>query len=173
MYNEKMRKLGEERSDIRELFEYGNARKKEIGSENVFDFSLGNPGVPAPACVQEEVERLLRETPAVALHGYSSAPGLFEVRKAVSNYIQSEFGAEMRPELVYMTCGASASLTVILNAILNAGDEVVTLAPFFPNTACSSSGRGERLSLRRRTKNSTSTPKNSNPMSENAPRRCF
>ncbi len=132
MYNRKMIKLGEEKSDIRELFEYGNARKKEIGSENVFDFSIGNPGVPAPKCVQEEVERLLYETPAVALHGYSSAPGLSEVRAAVSNYIQSEFGAQMRPDLIYMTCGAAASLTVTLNAILTEGDEVVTLAPFFP-----------------------------------------
>ena len=132
MYNRKMIKLGDEKSDIRELFEYGNARKKIVGSENVFDFSIGNPGVPAPKCVQEEVERLLRETPAVALHGYSSAPGLSEVRAAVSNYIQSEFGAEMRPDLVYMTCGAAASLTVTLNAILTEGDEVVTLAPFFP-----------------------------------------
>ncbi len=132
MYNRNMRKLGDEKSDIRELFEYGNARKKEIGSENVFDFSIGNPGVPAPKCVQEEVERLLRETPAVALHGYSSAFGLPEVRAAVSNYIQSAFGAPMRPDLVYMTCGAAASLTVTLNAILSEGDEVVTLAPFFP-----------------------------------------
>ena len=132
MYNQKMRKLGDEKSDIRELFEYGNARKKVVGNENVFDFSIGNPGVPAPKCVQEEVERLLRETPAVALHGYSSAPGLSEVRAAVSNYIKSAFGAEMRPDLIYMTCGAAASLTITLSAILNEGDEVVTLAPFFP-----------------------------------------
>ncbi len=132
MYNQKMIKLGEERSDIRELFEYATARKKIVGKENVFDFSLGNPGVPAPQCVREELERLLRETPSVALHGYSSAAGLPEVRASVSDYIRTRFGAEMRPELVYMTCGASASLTIILNAILNEGDEVVVLAPFFP-----------------------------------------
>ncbi len=132
MYNRKMIKLGKERSDIRELFEYGAKRKKIVGSENVFDFSIGNPGVPAPACVQEETERLLREMPSVALHGYSSAPGLPEVREAVANYIASGFGAEMSPELIYMTCGASASLTVILNAVLNEGDEVVVFAPFFP-----------------------------------------
>lgn len=132
MYNHKMIKLGEERSDIRELFEYGLQRKKIVGAENVFDFSIGNPGVPAPKCVQDEAERLVHEMPAVALHGYSSAPGLPEVRAAVSNYIQTAFGAQMRPELVYMTCGASASLTVTLNAVLNEGDEVVVFAPFFP-----------------------------------------
>ena len=132
MYNNTMIQLGNERSDIRELFEYGNARKKLVGSENVFDFSLGNPGVPAPLCVREETERLVREMPAVALHGYSSAPGLFEVREAVANYIRHAFGAEMKPDLVYMTCGASASLTIALNAILNKGDEVVAVAPFFP-----------------------------------------
>ncbi len=132
MYNHKMIKLGEERSDIRELFEYGLQRKKIVGAENVFDFSIGNPGVPAPKCVQDEAERLVHKMPAVALHGYSSAPGLPEVRAAVSNYIQTAFGAQMRPEFVYMTCGASASLTVTLNAVLNEGDEVVVFAPFFP-----------------------------------------
>ena len=69
MINETMKKLGEERSVIRELFEYGNRRKAEIGADNVFDFSLGNPSVPAPACVREEIARLLREVPAEVLHG--------------------------------------------------------------------------------------------------------
>ncbi len=132
MYNEKMIKLGKERSDIRELFEYAVERKKIVGSENVFDFSLGNPGVPAPPSVAAETERLLREMPAEALHGYSSAPGIYEVRAAVADYIRSQFGAPMDPALVYMTCGASASLTIVLNAVLNAGDEVVVPAPFFP-----------------------------------------
>ncbi len=127
MYNEKMIKLGEERSVIRELFEYGNARKKIVGVENVFDFSIGNPAVPPPACVREEIRRL-----ADSDHGYSSAPGLFQVREAISGYIETAFGAQMRPDLIYMTCGASASLTVVLNGIVNRGDEIVVLAPFFP-----------------------------------------
>ena len=132
MFNPKMIKLGQERSVIRELFEYGAARKREVGEEGVFDFSIGNPSVPAPVCVQEEIARLIAQTPAEILHGYTSAAGLFEVRKAVSDYIEKSFGAAMRPELIYMTCGAAASLTITLCAICNAGDEVVVLAPYFP-----------------------------------------
>ncbi len=132
MFNQTMQKLGAERSAIRELFEYGNARKKEIGEENVFDFSLGNPNVPAPACVTEEIIRLAREMPPEKLHGYSSAPGLYEVRLAVANYIQSTFGVPMSADLVYMTCGASASLTSLFSALLIRGEEVVVPAPYFP-----------------------------------------
>ena len=132
MFNGEMQKLGQTRSVIRELFEYGARRKKEIGEENVFDFSLGNPSVPAPACVKEEIISLLEEVPAQILHGYTSAAGLYEARKAVSDYIQCAFGAPMSPDLVYMTCGAAASLTVALGAILKEGDEVVVFAPFFP-----------------------------------------
>ena len=132
MYRERSVKLGKERSAIREIFEYGNARAKEIGRENVFDFSLGNPNVPAPDCVREEIERLLREMPAEELHGYTSAAGAPDVREAVAAYIRTSFGVPMRPELVYMTAGAAASLTVTLHAVLNEGDEVVVIAPYFP-----------------------------------------
>ena len=130
--NEKMVKLGKERSVIREIFEYGNLRAQEIGRENVFDFSLGNPSVPAPDCVNVEIERLLSTMPAEKLHGYTSAAGASEVREAVAQYIQTQFGALMSADLVYMTCGAAASLTVTLNGILQAGDEVVVISPYFP-----------------------------------------
>ena len=96
------------------------------------DFSIGNPSVPAPTCVQEEIERLLQETPPEVLHGYTSAPGLPEVRKAVSNYIKTAFGAPMHENLVYMTCGAAASLCITFNALYEKGDEFVVVAPFFP-----------------------------------------
>ncbi len=127
-----MKQLGEERSAIRELFEYGNARKGEIGAENVFDFSLGNPSVPAPACVREEISRLLREVPAERLHGYTSAAGDPAVREAVASYIGTQFGVPMSASLVYMTCGAAASLTVSMKALCRAGDEIVVPAPYFP-----------------------------------------
>lgn len=132
MVNKKMQKLGEERSVIREIFEYGNARAKEIGRENVFDFSLGNPSVPAPDGVRQEIERLLRELPPEKLHGYTSAAGAPEVREAVAQYIQNTFAVPMRADLVYMTCGAAASLTVTLNALAEEGDEFVVLTPCFP-----------------------------------------
>lgn len=132
MLNKTMQHLGEERSAIRELFEYGNARKKEIGEENVFDFSLGNPSVPAPQCVQEEISRLLQTVPAEVLHGYTSAAGAPDVRGAVANYIQKTFGVPVSANHIYMTCGAAASLTITLNALCEEGDEFVVVAPFFP-----------------------------------------
>lgn len=132
MLNKKMQKLGEERSVIREIFEYGNARAKQIGRENVFDFSLGNPSVPAPDGVRTEIERLLHELPSEKLHGYTSAAGAPEVREAVAEYVTKTFGVPMRSDLVYMTCGAAASLAVTLNALAEEGDEFVVLTPCFP-----------------------------------------
>lgn len=132
MLNQTMQKLGEERSAIREIFEYGNARARQIGRENVFDFSLGNPSVPAPDCVGEEIARLIAETPAEVLHGYTSAAGAPEVREAVAESIRSRFGVPMTAGFVYMTCGAAASLTITLNALCEAGDEFIVLTPCFP-----------------------------------------
>ena len=130
--NQKMVRLGQVRSIIRETFEYGNKRAAEIGRENVFDFSLGNPSVPAPDEVRDGMVRLLTETDPVALHGYTSAQGAPAVRKAIADDINARFGAGVRPEDLYMTCGAAASLTVSLGALCNEGDEVVVVAPFFP-----------------------------------------
>lgn len=127
-----LQKLGEERSAIRELFEYGNRRKAEIGAEKVFDFSLGNPSVPAPRFVREEIERLLNTLPAEELHGYTSAPGLFSVREEVARSVRENYGVPMTPDLVYMTCGAAASLAILFKAILAPGEEIAVLAPFFP-----------------------------------------
>lgn len=132
MVNEKMRGLGAHRSVIRELFEYGKKRKAEIGAENVFDFSLGNPSVPAPGAVNEALSRLLQERDAVSLHGYTSAQGDAGVRRAIADYITKTQGVEMNADLIYLTVGAAASLTISLSAVLNPEDEVILLAPFFP-----------------------------------------
>ena len=130
--NKTMQHLGEERSVIREIFEYGNARKREIGEENVFDFSLGNPSVPAPPEVNAEIARLIADMPSVQLHGYTSAAGAPEVRAAVAGYLKAQFGAPVSASRVYMTCGAAASLTITLAAMSEAGDEFVVVAPYFP-----------------------------------------
>ncbi len=132
MVNEKMRELGACRSVIRELFEYGKKRKAEIGAENVFDFSIGNPSVPAPEVVGETLTRLITEGDPVALHGYTSAQGDAGVRRAIADYVKAVQHAEADPDLIYLTVGAAASLTVSLSAILKPGDEVILLAPFFP-----------------------------------------
>ena len=132
MLNEKMRMLGARRSVIRELFEYGKTRKAEIGEENVFDFSLGNPSVAAPEIVRERLVELLQGTDPVKLHGYTSAQGDAGVRSAIADYLNRTYDANVTADCFYLTAGAAASLTVSLTAILNPGDEVILLAPFFP-----------------------------------------
>ena len=131
-YNMKMYGLGSKRSIIREIFEYSKARAAEIGAENVFDFSLGNPSVPAPAVVNETIKELLATKDSVLLHGYTSAQGDAGVRKVISDSIQERFGVEMDPNLIYMTCGAAASLTSCLRALVESEeDECIAFAPFF------------------------------------------
>ena len=132
MINEKMLSLGKKSSVIREIFEYGKKRKKEIGEENVFDFSLGNPSVECPDIVNKTLIDLIKNTPSVALHGYTSAVGDLGAREAICNYINNKYNACEKAENVYLTVGAAASLTISLNAVLNEGDEVVVFAPFFP-----------------------------------------
>lgn len=132
MNTERMRSLGEKRSVIRELFEYGNRRKAEIGKENVFDFSIGNPSVPAPKELTDELCRILTEEDPLAVHGYTSAPGDPAARKAVADDLNARFGTSFGPENIYMTCGAAASLTISLSALVKDGEEVILFAPFFP-----------------------------------------
>lgn len=131
MYNKTMYELGSHRSVIRDLFEFGKKRAAEVGADKVYDFSLGNPNVPAPDGVKEAAERLLAMPDNTVLHGYTSAQGDAEVRKAVADNINARFGAGISPDLIYMTCGAAASLTVTLNALYEDGDEFILLAPFF------------------------------------------
>ena len=107
--NESMKRLGKVRSVIRDTFEYGNRRAAEIGRENVFDFSLGNPSIPAPAEVNDALLDLIGNTDSVALHGYTSAPGAMDVRSAVAEDINRRFSAGVTADDIYMTCGAAAS----------------------------------------------------------------
>ena len=132
MVSEKMLRLGRHRSVIREIYEYGNKRRAQIGAKNVYDFSLGNPSVPAPEIVTETLQKLIAETPAEDLHAYTSAPGDPAVRGAIARYIDDTFGYHARGEYIYMTSGAAASLTIALTALVEEGDEVITFVPYFP-----------------------------------------
>lgn len=145
MFNQTNVGLGKVRSVIRELFEYGKKRKAEIGEENVFDFSLGNPSVPAPEEVNEELVRLINNTNPVLLHGYTSAQGDAGVRSAIAEDLKKRFNAPVSANLIYMTCGAAASLCITLNAILNKGEEVITFAPFFPEYSVFTANAGGKL----------------------------
>ena len=132
MVNLKMKNLGTNASAIRELFEYGKKRKQMIGEENVFDFSLGNPSVESPAVVNQTLIDLINNTEATKLHGYTSGNGDVNVRECIANYLNEKYNASADANLIYMTVGAAASLTISLNAILNEGEEVIIFAPFFP-----------------------------------------
>lgn len=123
--------LGSRRSVIREIFEYGKKRSTEIGAENVFDFSIGNPSVEPPKEVSQTIKELLETEDSVLLHGYTSAQGDFETRKAVADSLNKRFAASLTPDHIYMTCGAAAALTITLKAILNPGEECIVFAPFF------------------------------------------
>lgn len=129
--NQRMYALGSRRSVIREIFEFGKQRAQEVGKENVFDFSLGNPSVNPPRIVADTLAELVREEDQTALHGYTSAQGDLSVRRAIADHIRTAHGAEADPDFIYMTCGAAASLTITLSALCNAGDEVITFAPYF------------------------------------------
>ena len=131
--NEKMYELGSKKSAIRELFEYGKKKAKEVGAENVYDFSLGNPTVPAPDCVNETIRELTNELDSISLHGYTSAQGDEATRMAIADYLNKTYDTHFNPDNFYMTCGAAASLTITLNALVsNPEDEVIAIAPFFP-----------------------------------------
>ena len=131
MINESMYALGAAPSAIRELFAYGLARKAEIGADKVFDFSIGNPSVPAPAIVRDTVLELMDEDP-VSLHGYSPAAGDPRVREAVAQSIRDKYGVPAQAAQVYMTAGAAAGLAISISAVTVPGDEVVVIAPYFP-----------------------------------------
>ena len=146
MVNQKAYGLGSKRSAIRELFEYAKKRGAEIGAENVYDFSIGNPSVPAPKQVNDEICRLTAEMPSVELHGYTSAQGDKGVRETIANNMKTRFGFAMDADLLYMTCGAAASLTVTLNALtVEQGDEFLVFAPFFPEYKVFAEGAGAKL----------------------------
>ena len=130
--NQKMYDLGVSPSKIRELFEYGKMRKKEIGENNVFDYSLGNPSVASPDIVNEILINLIKNTDSCLLHGYSSAAGDFLVRNKIAEYLNKTYGTFHTAENIYLTVGAAASLTISLNALVNKGEEVIVFVPFFP-----------------------------------------
>ena len=129
MINEKMLGLGNKRSVIREIFEYGNKRRSEIGAENVYDFSLGNPSIPAPEKVKETLISLIENTESTKLHGYTSAQGDLGVRTAICDNINERFNVGATPNLIYMTCGAAASLTISLNSGAPAASDESGKAP--------------------------------------------
>lgn len=131
MYSEEMYELGSKGSSIRRVAGEAQKRKAEIGEENVFDFSLGNPSIPAPEIVKKTLIELI-ENEHETIHGYTANKGDAEVRKAIADYINKTENTNLTAENIYMTVGACASLSIAIKAIAQEGDEIITFAPFFP-----------------------------------------
>ena len=132
MVVKKMLALGRHNSVIRDIAEFGRQRSLQVGPENVFDFSIGNPSVPAPQVVTDTLQKLIAETPAEQLHAYTAAPGDLGVRQAVAQYVQKTFGFAAEAKYIYMTAGASSSLAITLHTVAEEGDEVIVFTPYFP-----------------------------------------
>ena len=132
MISKKMENMVANSSAIRAMFEEGNRLAKIYGAENVFDFSLGNPNVPAPEEVKNAIIELLNEEDPIALHGYTNSnAGYADVREAVAQSLNERFGTEFEGKNIVMTVGAAGGLNVILKSLLNPADEVIVFAPYF------------------------------------------
>ena len=142
--NQAMVELGTQRSVIRELFEFGKQRAAEIGAENVFDFSIGNPSVAAPPSVNETAIKIIQETDPVELHGYTSAQGDAGVRMMLADSVNRRFRTDYTADNFYMTVGAAAALCCCFRGLCNPGDEVVVFAPYFPEYLVFIQGAGAK-----------------------------
>lgn len=133
MANKTMTALGKQKSVIRELAGFGAERAKVVGPENVLNFSIGNPSVPAPKEVKEAILDIIQNEAPQAVHSYSAGNGLESTRKAIADNLNKRYGTDYGADNLYMTCGAAASLNIALAALIEEpSDEVVVLAPFFP-----------------------------------------
>ncbi len=133
MVSEKMLALGSNRSTIRELFEYGKMRAAVVGAENIYDYSLGNPSVPAPKEVNEALVDIILNDAPIAVHGYTSAVGDNDTRDAIANNLNQRYGTNYTRDNFYLTCGAAASLLCAFRTvIINESSEVIGIAPYFP-----------------------------------------
>ena len=133
MINSSCYSLGSAPSVIRQLFAYGLQQAHKVGAENVYDYSLGNPSIPAPPKVNKSIEEILWDTDSIRIHGYSMAAGFDDARKAVAEDMTARFGLEVSPSELFLTCGAAPALISVIRA-LAAGEhpEILVVAPFFP-----------------------------------------
>ena len=132
MYSQEAYALGANRSCIRELFEYGRSRAAVVGPENIYDYSLGNPSIPSPKEVNDAIRDILLDTDSLLVHGYTSAVGDLEARRAVSRDLNARYGAATKPEEFFLGCGAAPELVSVFRALAVPEGEILTVAPYFP-----------------------------------------
>ena len=133
MVNQEFYNLGTAPSVIRQLFAYGLEQAAKVGADKVYDYSLGNPSIPAPKKVNESIHKIVDETDSIKLHGYSMAPGFEEARAAVAKDLAARFGLDVKASELFFTCGAAPALISIIKAlIVDSDSEIMAVAPFFP-----------------------------------------
>lgn len=133
MVNQYTYGLGTAKSCIRELFDFGLQRAAIVGKENVFDFSIGNPSIPAPAAVNAAAMDILQNEDSLLVHGYSSAPGFMDAREALAKELAERTGTAISGSDLYFTCGAAPALIAVCKALhLDENTEILGIAPFFP-----------------------------------------
>ena len=132
MVSSKMYELGTKKSTIRTIFEFGRKRAAQVGEENIFDFSLGNPNVPTPDFVRDAAIEILQTYEPAKVHGYTVAPGNPQVRETLAQSINARFGTHFAGKNLFVTSGAAAAITICFKALAEPGDEFITFAPYFP-----------------------------------------
>ena len=147
MLSEHYRGMLQNKSVIREMCAWGAARAAQIGKENVFDYSLGNPSVPVPQSFTDEMIHLLETQPPVALHGYSPILGIQSVRQAVADSLKKRFGLPYEAKHIFMTTGAAGAVAHAVRAVTQPGDVMLTFAPFFPEYNPYINGAGVELQV--------------------------
>ena len=145
MISQNMYELGTKKSTIRTIFEFGRKRAAEVGEENVFDFSLGNPNVPTPEYIRQAAIDIQTNEEPSTVHGYTVAPGLPKTREAIAASINKRFGTDYAGRNIFVTAGAAAAITITFKALCEEGDEFLTFAPFFPEYRCFVESVGSRL----------------------------
>ncbi len=147
MINQNYKAMLNNKSVIRELSEYATKRGREIGYENVFDYSLGNPSVPVPKAFTDEMSKLLDETDPMTLHGYSPSLGNPGFKAAVASSLNERFGMDYKPTHIFPTSGAAGAIAHALRAVTKPGDDVIVFAPFFPEYIPYIEGTGAHIKV--------------------------
>lgn len=147
MVSAKMYELGTKKSTIRTIFEFGRKRAAEVGEENIFDFSLGNPNVPTPDFVRDAAIEILQTYEPAQVHGYTVAPGNPVVRETLAQSINNRFGTHFSGKNIFVTSGAAAAITICFKALAEPGDEFITFAPYFPEYKCFVESVGAELKV--------------------------
>lgn len=148
MVSNQMYTYGSKRSCIRDLFEFGKQQTAIVGKDNVYDFSLGNPSIPAPKKVEEAILSILNKENPVAIHGYSSAQGHDFVRETIANSLNRKHGTNFSKRNLFLTCGAAPTLIACFKALICSPEsEIIAVAPYFPEYKCFVEASGGKLTV--------------------------